>query len=335
MRRILALLGTAAVAGAAAVALHDRADRPVLVYAEASAFPQLDVHTISRADTSGRRRHALLAGDSPHLSPDGRLVAFARWTESPRTADVLVVPIGGGPPRVLEHLTESRAWTNNTPAWAPDSRHLVAVEAAGLVVLDAKTGSRRIVVGPVGADVAIESPSFSPDSRRIAYALVDRTGADVWTVSASGGRPRRLTHGGRSAQPLWGPKTIAFARGGSRGDVWAVAADGTGLRRLTHTDAGIYPAYFSSDGTRLLAANPAMHNGRLWAVDTRTGAARDVTGWRGDLFAQGLSRDGKTILAGVGCGGTASPYGVVETLPFAGGKPRVVVRGPCRATWDA
>jgi Tol biopolymer transport system component len=118
------------------------------------------------------------------------------------------------------------------------------------------------------------------------------------------------------------------------GDVWLLDLHTGRSRRLTHTGAGIYPVAWSSDGTRLLAANPATHNGRLWAVDVRTGRARDLTGWVGDLFPQGLSRNGKTILAAIGCGGTISPFGIVETLPFAGGRAHVIVRGPCRASWN-
>jgi hypothetical protein len=153
----------------------------------------------------------------------------------------------------------------------------------------------------------------------------------------AGGAPRRLTSDRRSLSPLWGPRLIAFHRGGfgRGGDVWLIRPDGTGLRRLTRTNAGIYPAAWSADGGKLLAANPATHNGRLWAVDVASGRARDLTGWVGDLFPQGLSRDGRVVLAAVGCGGLLSREGILETLPFAGGAPTVVARGPCRGTWNA
>jgi hypothetical protein len=78
-----------------------------------------------------------------------------------------------------------------------------------------------------------------------------------------------------------------------------------------------------------------MHNGKLYAVDTTTGTTRALTDFVGDLYAQGLSRDGKTVLAAIGCGGMTSPFGLVETIPFAGGKPTVIARGPCRASWNA
>jgi hypothetical protein len=137
---------------------------------------------------------------------------------------------------------------------------------------------------------------------------------------------------------LWGPGGIAFERYAPQacvnclGDVWLMNADGGDAHQLTHTHAGIYPAAWSADGTRLLAAYPATHNGRLYAVDVATGRARALTPFVGDLFAQGLSRNGRTVLASVGCGGLASPYGLIETIPFTGGDPTVIARGPCRAS---
>lgn len=170
--------------------------------------------------------------------------------------------------------------------------------------------------------------SFSPDGGEVAFT----TGAGGIAVHALGGGPTRRLAGGTG--PVWGPQAIAFHRGaGLRGDVWTVRP-GSEPIRLTRTHAGVFPVAWSADGTRLLAANPAMHNGRLWAVDAPSGNARPLTDWRGDLYGQGISYDGRTVLAAIGCGGMIGPAGVVETIPFAGGKPTVVVKGPCRASWN-
>lgn len=66
-----------------------------------------------------------------------------------------------------------------------------------------------------------------------------------------------------------------------------------------------------------------------------TGRARRLTRWVGDLFAQGLSRDGRLVYAAIGCGGTVSAFGWLETIPFSGGRPKIIVRGPCRGSWSA
>lgn len=322
----LVVAAVAAVAGAAGAASSSRGS---LVYALPTGS-QPSRSSIWAARPDGSRALRLTDGTAPQVSPDGRLVAFVRTSRSPETADLMLVAAAGGPVRSLRHLEGERAYID-TPVWAPDSRHLVSVESGGLVLVDASTGRQRLF-----AAQAASSPSFSPDSRRIVFSRSDATGGDLYVYDAGRGTTRRLTHAHDAFAPVWGPRWIAFsrARPAGRGDVWLARASGGRPRRLTTTNAGIYPAAWSRDGSRLLAANPATHNGRLWAVDVRTGRARDLTGWVGDLFPQGLSADGTTILAAIGCGGLASPYGVVETIPFGGGKPRVIGRGPCRASWS-
>jgi Tol biopolymer transport system component len=132
----------------------------------------------------------------------------------------------------------------------------------------------------------VVSPSFSPDSRQIVYGRYDQTGGDLYVYNAASDKTKQITRDHKDFDPSWGPRWIAFNRSGSirGGDVWLVRPDGTGTHRLTHTNAGIYPAAWSANGRRLLAANPATHNGRLWAVEVSSGRAHDLTGWVGDLF---------------------------------------------------
>ena len=315
MRR--ALLAVAVLA--AGCGGHAANHGPQLVYAVPTSFGG-NHSWIWRARPDGTHRVRLVRGRNPQLSPNGRLVAYTR---SPR--ELYVVPISGGKPRLLRR---EKAFIAGF-VWSPTSRELVTVERS-LVLVDVETGRAR-PFGRAGGD-----PSFAPDGSRIVFDRVDQTGGDLELFDVRTGHTRKLTSDHRSLLPVWGPDGIAFARfrSGAHGDVWLLDPHTRKLRRLTHTDAGIEPAAWSADGRRLLAANPATHNGRLWAVDVRTGRARDLTGWVGDLFSQGLSRDGKTILAAIGCGGTISPFGVVETLPFGGGRAHVIVRGPCRASWN-
>ena len=186
--------------------------------------------------------------------------------------------------------------------------------------------------------------SWSPDGSRLAFRTRSTTGEPyhVAVMDADGSDRIDLPGGAfNETQPGWSPDgtQIVYRRSVvgdvNSGDVWLMNADGSNTHQLTHTHAGIYPAAWSANGDRILAAYPASHNGKLYAVDVTTGDARALTGFVGDLFAQGLSRNGKTVLAAIGCGGTATPYGLIETIPFAGGQPNVIVRGPCRATWTA
>jgi dipeptidyl aminopeptidase/acylaminoacyl peptidase len=309
---------------------HAAIPRTQLVYAVATSI-DAGHEWIWRARPDGTHRVRLVEGRNPQLAPNGRVVAYAR---SPR--ELFVVPISGGKPRLLRRV-RGHDFSIAGFAWSPTSRQIVTAEDTSLVLVDVETGrARTLATSPRPRLVGVGDPSFSPDGGKIAFDRFDQTGGDLELVDIRTARVRKLTSDHRSMVPVWGPRGIAFNRGGAirGGDVWLLDPNGRKLRRLTHTQAGIYPAAWSADGKRLLAANPATHNGRLWAVDVRSGRARDLTGWVGDLFPQGLSRDGKTILAAIGCGGLVSPYGVVETLPFAGGRAHVIVKGPCRASWN-
>jgi dipeptidyl aminopeptidase/acylaminoacyl peptidase len=303
---------------------HAAIPRTQLVYATATRSDESH-EWIWRARPDGTHRVRLVRGRQPQLSPNGRLVAYTR---SPR--ELFVVSISGGKPKLLRRFRGHDAFVAGF-VWSPTSREIATVEGRSLVLVDVDSGRTRTVATSHKRLVGVGDPSFSPDGSRIVYDRFDQTGSDLELFDARTGRTRKLTSDHRSMFPVWGPRGIAYERDR---DVWLLDPDRSLVRRLTHTRARIAPAAWSADGKRLLAANPAIHNGRLWAVDVRSGRARDLTGWVGDLFPQGLSRNGKTILAAIGCGGTVSPFGVVETLPFAGGRAHVIVKGPCRASWN-
>ena len=281
--------------------------------------------------THAVRLAAGYGGVPPDLSPDGKKVAFVRLHDNPRFVEVYVVPSVGGAPTLLRRVKGRTAFITGL-TWSPDSLRLVTAENPGFYLLRTRSPARAKRFVKNGAE-----PSFSPDGTEIAYARVTPRTSDIFAYEVARGKTRRVTRGGRSALPLWGPGGIAFTRFLTRGahyDIWTARFPGRQPERLTRTRSGIYPVAWSADGSRLLAANPANHNGRLWAVDANSGAARPVTGWVGDLFGQALSYDGRTILAALGCGGMIAPVGKIETIPFAGGEPHLILEGPCRASWN-
>jgi Tol biopolymer transport system component len=294
----------------------------VLVYAQPvgpCCQPSSKPEQIWVAATDGTHKRLLTEGQAPSVSPDGRYVAYDS------DAKVLVIPTAGGDTTTVA--------TGLYPGWAPNSRYLAYYGIPGLVVVDVKTGTTVTTIARQGNELP-DGFAFSPDSQRIAYTFH----GDLYVVPITGGgSPVRLTDDHKTIAPVWGKLGLAFSRFTKKAhsDIWL--SDGTKhqLRQLTHTGADTWPAYFSVSGTELLAANPANHNGRLWAVDVKTGVERPITDWVGDLVPQGLTSDGSTVLAAIGCGATASPFGSVETIPFAGGTPLVIVHGPCRASWNA
>ena len=96
----------------------------------------------------------------------------------------------------------------------------------------------------------------------------------------------------------------------------------------------ITPVAWSGDGLRLLAAGREGATALL-AIDGTTGFVRTLEASGDDAVPLALSRDGRAVLATASCRGTTDGNGVLLTVPFAGGPPRIVARGACRASWNA
>lgn len=111
---------------------------------------------------------------------------------------------------------------------APDGERIAFTGLGGapLRVLSLRRRSTRVLVDP--ASSVDGTPTWSPDSRRIAYA----TAADeLFTIPSSGGRARRIGRFGDAWSPAWSPRggRIAFLRA----RLWTVRPDGTDARRIT------------------------------------------------------------------------------------------------------
>ncbi len=286
------------------------------------------------AGREGGAARRIAQGHDPAISPDGRWVAYFTHPDA-EPSRLHFAEVGSRRSFEPDLLGE---WNYESAIWDPTSHRIAVVmsngheSAIGVVEPSPGAPTRILVRGAAGIGM-----TFSPDGSQLAFVRSHRSGADICTVGSGGGASSCLTHSGWNESPAWGALGIAFERGGlCTGDVWLMDGDGSDARQITHSGgAGIAPVAVSSDGRRLLGAYLCPNNGKLWAVDLVSGAARDLTGFVGDLAPDGISRDGRTVLASIGCGEAIGEAGRVELIPFTGGKPRVVAHGPCRASWNA
>jgi eukaryotic-like serine/threonine-protein kinase len=137
-----------------------------------------------------------LAGGHLVYAQSGGLVATP-FDPSQGTLDQPAVPL-------LEQVESSR-FGGAYFAIAPKAGTLAYVPAA----LD--VGSRSLLrvdrdgrsTPLIETRAAYESPSFSPDGRRLAVTIASEHGSDVWIVDLARSTRIRLTAGGRSAWPVW------------------------------------------------------------------------------------------------------------------------------------
>lgn len=219
-----------------------------------------------RVDASHVTRLTSSYAIDPTLSPDRCSVAFVDDEGA-----VGLVGADGKNRRTLVPPETGRGFAQ--PDWSPDGRSLVTVEFVDghytLATIDAATGRVHSVPVDFGSYFAAD-PVWSPDGKRIAFVAARRPNHDallfpnVLVVSASGGKPERLTNSPvQQAQALaWSPngRWIAFtdenrAQPGEVGPhgqtgILLVSADGSESRRAT-TGNDDFPVW-ASDSNRLV-----------------------------------------------------------------------------------
>jgi dipeptidyl aminopeptidase/acylaminoacyl peptidase len=302
---------------------------------------------VARDDGSGA--HRLATGSLPRLSPDGRTVAYSVTSSGGEYVSSLVVrPVAGGAPRTL--ATHWRgAWS--TFAFSPDSRFIATAVgpergAQQLLLIDVASGGAQVI-----ATGYFYGVSFSPDGSTLVYGQAASEAypqpSDIYSAPVAGGAPQAITSDHRSLYPLWGPrKRIVFVKllGAQRrryqpkNELFLMRPDGTGVRRLTHTRVGqllqgLTPTQFSASGRRLLCEFVGQDTSYAVEVNAITGAHRTVRGARRrNLVGSALSTDGRTVL-GFTDGVEPGPKHDIVTIPYRGGRSRVLVRNALFPDW--
>jgi Tol biopolymer transport system component len=314
--------------------------------------------TVWVANDNGSGAHTIAKGSHPRISPDGQTIAFERRQKGHGyRSELMVVPAdGSGAPRAL--LTRWRE--SFVFDWSPDSSTIAAVTgpelgSKSLVTIDVASGVRRTIANGVFSGV-----SFSPEGGALAYSKASSERypprSDVYrfdipepgTVFVQAPRPVRLTTDHRSLDPLWGPnETIVFVKllgakhrkYGPKNDLFLMDSGGGHVQRLTRTKvepllSGLSPTQWSADGSRLLAEFGGQDTTYAITVNPQTGAERALTKEREVGFVgTALSTDGSTVLGSIG-GFEPGPGHKVVTIPYTGGRPKVLAANASEPDWS-
>ena len=302
------------------------------------------------AQDNGKGAKQIGLGLNPHVSPNGKLVIFeSPFAKQPPEMKLYDVETG-------KTTTIFSPWRESFVfAWSPDSTMVAALRGGELgtktlYVVDVETGkTTRIATG------YFNGVSFSPDSKEVVFGLAATmdfpSKTDIVRDPVTGGPTSLLTHDGISASPLWGPTgQIVFVKQlgakqrqyGPKNDLFLMNADGKQVKRLTHTKvnplvAGLYPIAWSASGNELLTEFGGQDTSYAVTVNPKTGAERNLSPHNSETGFVGaaLSADGKTVLGSLGGfeGPGANQSLKIVSVPYGGGKLKVLVKGGFNPSW--
>ena len=309
------------------------------------------------AHDNGSGAHRIGLGSNPRVSPDGQTIVFFRIGKGRQSPELMTAPAVGGALRKL-----AVNWQNPFVfAWSPDSTTIAVVLGPELgrqrlATIDVATGAQHTI-----ARGYFSGASFSPQgSEQLVYARSASESfpprSDIYRVDilppgaigVAAERPHRLTSDHRSTSPLWGPnETIVFVkhlgekhrRYGPKNDLFLMSPSGGQVKRLTHTKVdpllqGLSPTDWSANGKRLLAEFGGQDTSYAVTVNPQTGAERALTKEREVGFVgAALSNDGSTVLGSLG-GFEPGPGHKVVSIPYGGGKPKVLARNASEPDWS-
>jgi Tol biopolymer transport system component len=321
------------------------AARATLAYTTNVFHPHVTV-----AQDNGKGAKTIGAGTNAKVSPDGKLVVFEREPSNGKGApEMKLYDVATGKTKTI-----FSPWRESyTFAWSPDSTLVAALRGGELgkrtlYVVDVESGKlTRIATG------YFNGVSFSPDSEEVVFGLTNGNypgKTNVVRGPVAGGPTSALTHDNISGWPLWGPTgQIAFVKQlnakqrqyGPKNDLFLMNANGKGVKRLTHTKvdplvSGLFPTAWSASGNQLLAEFGGQDTSYAVAVNPKTGTERSLSPGNSETGFAGvaLTADGKTVLGYLGGfeGGGSSQL-KIASVPYKGGKPKVLVRGGFSPSW--
>jgi Tol biopolymer transport system component/C-terminal processing protease CtpA/Prc len=249
-------------------------------------------------------------------------------------ANLLLVPVSGGPGRLITHDDRNERW----PMPTSDSRRIYCVSdrsgAPNIVRLNLDGGAERPITH--FRDGALFYPTLSGDGAIVVFErdfrlwrLDTATGAlrEIVLYAPSDYRinpERRLTLRGGVTEFALSPdgKSLAFV---VRGEVFLMPASGQGEPvRLTETPNREEDIAWSPDGKSLALISDRTGCAELYVLDVASRRMRQITRLRTEpASSPAFAPDGKTI-AFVRGGSDAE----LCTVPFGGGEVRTLVHDP-------
>jgi Tol biopolymer transport system component len=239
----------------------------------------------------------------PQWSPDGTRLVFSSTRTGSR--NIWVVNPDLSKPTALTTGDAVDQW----PAYSPDGTQVAFVSdrggRRGIWIVSAWGGSPRLITPAHVLNVI----TWSPDQKRLAYAVAGGEVPQLETVDVDSGKVTRLPTRLSANSPAWSPveDVIAYVETtpGAGGFVRYMTGDGRPVVRgpadtVTLLNNGFVS--WSPDGKRLAGIGlPGTFPGSIWILDPASPSAiRKLIDLPPDAFVRGASwsRDGSSLVIG-------------------------------------
>jgi len=217
---------------------------------------------------------------APIWSPDGRYLAFMRFSTDPQVSGIYIASaLGGSERKVLPVVPEN---TTKEIDWSPDGKYLAfaernsPVEPARIFALSLDNLERSELTFPPQGILGDSSPTFSPDGKSLAFLRDYLDTQEIFVMPAHGGPPRQLTFDKRIIQGVsWNADGRSFIYSSNRAgtpSLWRISADGGTPERLPF-----------GGGARAVRPTVARRGNRL--AYTNVTYSSDI--WRAELPSPG------------------------------------------------
>lgn len=166
-----------------------------------------------------------------------------------------------------------------------------------------------------------DSPQFSPDGKKIAFASNRSGSMEIWVCASDGSSPLQLTHTGTATagSPRWSLDSRRLVYDSNlelHGDLFMIDAEGGAPRRLTTEPSNDTLPNWSRDGAWIYFCSDRGGDKQIWKMPAAGGPAVQVT--RKGGFEAVEAPDGKTLYY------SKENNDGLWTVPSTGGEERPV-----------